>query len=539
MRATNSFYREQIQMSDFNFYFTKASTLPAIVDHVLTNYGNIPLGVHFKKSIERELSPYVDHIWRLSNLTALSFDFLPLYIRVTDGLWKLTQLTKLTVFPNCPFGKFFNMRSLNVSMSSNDELQRMPNIEEFVYSRYLGQRVEEPYDFMPNPDRVTRIVLYHDIFYLNRLNRFTNLQKLQFTDVQYNFQNQIGLSKLTSIRDLVINGPNYYGCYNMTNLTALHIGHVTSEISQVSALYNLKKLTVEEIRWQQVTHPFELDLAPLTALQALYCKKFITTRDLFDAATLPHLTALQMSVHPAVRIAHLTSLHHSLKTLCMIETDVQQCHVDYSALSHLTNLVSLDIRVVTSRPSLTSVGNLTNLTNLEVYRYVSTFRLVADWSLSKLTNLEVLRIGSAPTTILDDLSHATKLTNLEMRLTAKQLAQNSTCLASLVNLKCLALPTEMNDFLFWRSLTKLTALESLELCHVDSDEKIASLTALIKLTRLEVTESKRLSGLYLHYLTTLQVLKFASRYARAQGMKKKGLRKFAEKMPHLYSYSFH
>jgi hypothetical protein len=104
MRATNSYYRKQIQMSNFNFYFTRATTIPAIVDHVLSNYGDIPLGVHFKKSIEQELFQYADHIWKLSNLTALSFDFLPKFLDNDNNNWKLALLTKLTVFPNYPKG---------------------------------------------------------------------------------------------------------------------------------------------------------------------------------------------------------------------------------------------------------------------------------------------------------------------------------------------------------------------------------------------------------------------------------------------------
>jgi hypothetical protein len=539
MRATNSYYRKQIQMSNFNFYFTRATTIPAIVDHVLSNYGDIPLGVHFKKSIEQELFQYADHIWKLSNLTALSFDFLPKFLDNDNNIWKLALLTKLTVFPNYPkgCGKYYNLRCANLDKFSNDELERMYNIEEFLYFTSYLQRTKAPYDFIPNPDRLTRMLIYQDKIDFNTLTRFTNLKTLEFRDKECNPDNQIALSKLTTVRDLVVGGLNYYGCYNMTNLTSLYIEQAMPEVSRISALYNLKELVFGSYRGG--VDQVELDLAPLTALHSLNCARHYTALDVIYATIQsPRLTELQLSVHQGFHIAHLTSLHHSLKALTIQENNVYRCHVDYSALSHLTNLVSLQIKLCTSRPSLTIISNLTNLTKLEVTRLDAKIGLLADWSLSKLTNLEVLNIGTAPNGILNDLCHATKLTELEIRLTPEQIAQNNTCLESLINLKYLFLQGGMNDNHFWQAVTKLTALEGLQLFKVDSDEQIGSLSTLTRLTLLEVFESKTLSGRHLRRLTSLQVLHFPSRLARARGMKKKNLRKFAANMPHLYSYYF-
>lgn len=522
-------------MSDFNFYFTRASTIPAIVDHVLNNYGNVPLGIHFKKSVERELPPYAEHIWKLSNLTALSFDF-SRYIdgREVESIWNLTRLTNLIERP-VSIGKFLRLREVDLDEFTNEELTRMPNIEEVFYNPYRLQRTEEPYKFIPNPHRVTKLFVATKVDF-NQLTIFTNLRTLEYghIDTRYNAQNHLALSKLTSVRDLTVgqNCAQYYSCHTMSHVTALRIKTAAPEISQLSAMCHLKSLTFE---WAE--YAFELDLAPMTALHTLDCRPYMTPYDLFGATVLPPLTALRMSVTQAVRIAHLTRLH-SLRTLDLSENnDVRNCHVDYSALSQLTNLVSLKIALGTTRLSL-NVSSLTTLTELKIgYRHL---KLCADWSLSKLTNLEVLALGAVHPALFDDLSHLTKLTYLEMAFTKPiQLDQNSSVLNPLVNLKCLIMLAKMNDFLFWQSVTKLSTLEALQLCQVDSNDKIGALTALTKLTRLEVLESKRLSGVYLNHLTSLQVLVFASRHARACGMKKKGLREFVARMPHLYQCRFY
>lgn len=205
MRATNSYYRQQIRMSSFNIYFTRASKLPEIVDYLAENYGNIPLGLHFKKSVDTVLDSYAEHIWKLSNLTALSFDFLSQYVNYrvpTQHYSNFQRLKNLVEFPHFPTrdrGDYLNLRAINLSKYDNHDITQMTNIEELTNNDNYMLRDQDPLNILPNPDRVTSITLKKRNIDLTVLTRFKNIKSLEYSDTAYNERNNM-LSKLTTFK---------------------------------------------------------------------------------------------------------------------------------------------------------------------------------------------------------------------------------------------------------------------------------------------------------------------------------------------------
>lgn len=528
-------------MSHFNFYFTRASKLPEMIDHMAKYYGDRDIGIHFKKSIDRELNPYAEHIWKLSNLTALSFDFLPQIIRYRtpqshfDNFLRLSKLVEFPDFPIRDQGAFLNLRKVDLARFSDEDLIYMTNIEELTngasdYEMFQG-RNEDAISLLANPDRVTSVWLNKRTVTLSALTRLTNLQSLSFADTTEDKSNYV-LSKLTtSIRQLAIGGRNYYDYYNLTNLTSLSLEVSTEHIFHVTTLHKLKKLEVRHAIWMNADYEV-LDLAPLTALESLIWRNAVF-KGVFATIRSPHLTYLEMETFEGLDLGQISYLQSSLKELVLESFDGTD-YVDYSQVSQLTGLVSLIIRG--DHQTLTNIEALTNLTRLEA-RYLR--REFNSNLLPKLTNLERLALHSVSAEFLNDiLPFASKLTYLEAKLTSEHFDKNPTCLATMTNLRVLMLDAALDDFYFWQDLPKLTNLHALAVWKVDSEEKLISLSTLTNLTTLNILRSKSLPGDELTRLTSLQTLTFVSKVAKATIGKPKAYKKFSAKMPRLYQCSF-
>ncbi len=542
MRLANTEWFKLINYRNFSLYFTTAAQLPQIVDRLLQYDG--PIGVKFEKSKIRTLE-YMEQISRLTNLTSL--DVLPNDFRLNlhMGL-KMTALTNLQEWNlpyDCPtpiLAALTNMKELHIRSNADqltESIKKMSNLHNILFSTPDDCPVDI-FSLLPCPSRLTKLEIKSNMN-VDHMTKLYNLQNLLYTDsLSENkpIQVSLALDKFTALHTLQLDQQCGSVSALPSTLTSLSISGDTPldarTARQIARLCDLKMLSLCGANSSDAL-PF---VSLLTSLE-----EFVVwprrednptehrTGAFFSDLTSSKLVTMSLSVTPHMRLDHLSRLTGLVDLFCyeeLSETDV----VDYSFVSHLTQLTSFMIYVTGARPSLTAIMGLENMKQMTIDgANVTSFEL-PDISFARLTGLERLSLGDCGPSTVESFSALKNLTLLCAPVAYKNVDYEFLKdMPYLEYLWCLSSTAGCDNY--YRVLPHLTSLNSLQLRGLEDEDIIAQMTALQHLTNLSLQGS--IQGLHLTRLTSLQRLVVrsprSSAYWRHDALMKK--------MPYLIHFS--
>jgi hypothetical protein len=513
LRSASKYWFGYITLDEFTIYFASPTTLPAIAQHFLQQYGDRAIGLYFEKVVVENAAEYpVSLLSGLTHLTSLHFNFGRNY-SVGRDLTKLTSLTNLLSTSARSIPGLTNLTSLETTPeAARNVLHRFTNLREMkleIFGDY------DPLGLIANPGKLTSLTVrsYGPKHVLNErtMAQFTNLKTLRITPGVDEFvPYSLGLINLENLE--ILNG-SFKERVGVTRLTRLFIRARSCNHQELSCLQRLKFLSIQ-------TSPKDEDCSFLQLMTDL--EHLITTPsahmtgdglNFLNSRKLTSLTVTEIS--ELFNVDHLSRLT-TLVELCIRERSEASIPKSYDGLTSLINLRSLYLATQTpDSVRLTVLNSLTNLKELTFNNTVPQPIFVSeDITFRKLLNLEMLKLGCPPSqSIYDDIYHLTRLTSLTIDLPVDVFERNPTVLNN-IPLKKLIFNRPLQSPKVWDLVTRLTDLEYLQVWRVTSEEIIESFSVLTNLTRLAMLRSPSVKGVHLTKLTGLQHLFFISSAAK-------------------------
>lgn len=544
MRLASTQWFQRINYRNFTVYLTTADTLPQIVNRLLQY--NSPIGLKFRKGKIRTLDSHMRHVSRLTNLVSLAFLDIAVEGSPNPITWaKLTTLTNLTdlYISNAQYlpstmAALVNLSSIAIAKTEMVAALAARGPFKMTNLAHLTLTAEcAPLDIfamLPCPSRLTELRTHGQLDH-SHVTRLYNLRQLSYTDNFPNGPFRIELDKFTALNELSLGMAAVSMTTFPSTLTALSLDCQRIEPRSMEAMARLHGLKYLKI--DSVTNTDD-DLAWLSTLSRLetFClwPSYNGVPSVFQGEVFGHLnplklTQLELLVYGAMTLKHATRLTGLLKLFIYEDDDAKGC--DYSFVSALTRLTSVDLMCEGDNPSLAALGHLERLKSLKVTPSFSIDppRFPAI-SLARMTNLERLDMEECSTVTLESLKGLTHLTHLTYSSVAQvDRAVNYDFLADLPlqRFDCGA-DTDMTDG-FGHALAKLTGLHNLVVRRLTA-EQVANLSSLQCLTTLMLMYSSTgTDGEHLPVLTALQHLQVIGCF----GFTKDRSEAVARKLPNL------
>lgn len=496
-----------IDYRNFSLFLTTKSSWPQIVDRMSTY--TPPITLQFRKNILKRLPDIMEHLVRLTNLAALSFDDIQHQEDSSIEWFKLTSLPNLQSvlvlhyeysIPLEPLLSLPNLTRFYHNYSPVDSaeklvqsIRRWTNLENCSFDVKFPLSETGPFEsyhtrltslFLRAPDQVTDKWLEH-------------LAHLKSLDISFNeySSNTLSLTRLTALERLVMFGKQIRGL-NSTRLTQLQVEEKFIQKTELNRLVNVKKLQLtlaNEDRSTMEHHPIQW-LTALTALQDLSANN-IQHDDLSYLTS--SLVRLQITLAPQkpMDLAHLTRFA-TLKQFIVLGASTG---LDFTPVSKMVGLESLQLDVEGRfKPIDFAMSVLSNLTRLSLNR--------TPVEVSHLPNLEQLVLAYTVHCQFTGFVGLPNLTKLEFAhhwgLDTQGWTFDYTFVSRLTTLKQLTLNTQKCSCQYFSTLT---GLKELTLETHDREKDYNYIACLTNLTKLQIWRGIPSRNI-LQLSTTLQVL---------------------------------
>ncbi len=316
-----------------------------------------------------------------------------------------TEPTTPTTQPPAPIGRSVRLLKLATVVTFTDT-----NLKTDIKNKLtqLGMTINTDADITSDKlEAITDFSSSKRIVDITGLEYCTNLTSLTLTDPEFNVNNPNALSPLQNLTKLthldlanpssIANGiKNLAPLENLTNLSYLHLGY-HSGITDLSPLQNMKNLTYLSINGQRSTSTLN-NLAPLVNLTNLSYLDLAFNKTIVDISPLQGLTSLTSlnlsgilnnlsDLSPLKNLINLTNLN--LNSVGFKSATGGQVK-DYSFLTNLTNLQSLDLSNMSSFQDTSLLANKTKLINLSLG--INAIRDILPFR--NLTNLHTLSLNT-------------------------------------------------------------------------------------------------------------------------------------------------
>lgn len=487
-----------IDYRNFSFYLTTKSSWPLIVERMSTY--NKPITLQLRKNVIKNLSDINKDLLRLTNITALTFDDLD---RTSDN--EIDEWFKLTSLPNL---KSVHVKNSEYNMpiepllylphltrfchqwNRNEadftekialqSIRRLTNLEHCELSSAYGVPENGPFESYH-----TKLTSLSVFVTGSRISPkwFEHLGNLKYFNYGGSSTTDLSLKSLTALESLCLFGAQIHEV-NSTNLTQLELSEVNMKFleKELDKLGTVKELILD-LQDDGVSFMDEdLSYHWLTALTALESLNIDPIENDGIAFMSTNLTGLQMNLcndMPA-DLSHLSKLTLLKDLYFSNQNDFDEKEIDLSAISGLLNLQCL--RIDFKNGSHPVPFNVSTLSNLDWLALAGAPAEVCN--LPKLEHLHLTFASDCNYTGFDGLPC---LTHLEIMCNWEKvdLKLDYIFFSKLTKLKTLSL-TVRNEISNCKTFAALTALESLTLYKIESEEDYVHLAHLKNLTKLGV-----------------------------------------------------
>ncbi len=471
---------------NFNFYYTTNSQFDQIVQR-LKKY-NFPIRIsftHHKLALERK------HFEELSKLTQLISINTRQIIPTTSDV-DFEPLTALTNLETVPFGlpdrlltSFVNLTQLKLYAEEKESIVNLRCFSKLISLSWMfGENVKltqvaDPLHDIQCPHLLTALTIQNGRSrYLNtNFERFSSLKQLKFLDYQFVAECKLkAFPTLPNLEALMLRTRNFIPLISLTNLTNLELRFSTTDQQMISTLATLTKLQILRMSLSNLGNIDDFQF--MTALTSLECFGYsvFQQQDLNECPILPYIIGpklTRLEAYPILNLNHLTHLSSIMELKINSEVHHSQ------QLLKLSVLTSLEMPIAT----IEDVKIIEQMTGLKSLTLCTNKWPKVKFQVDKLVHLEGLRcLGLYQQLYLDEknLRHLPlKKLEIMMRIKGKVL----------------------------KSISNITTLETLILHDVSiGDKKLPYLRSLSHLTNLQMNFQKKVSGVILTSLTSLQYL---------------------------------
>jgi hypothetical protein len=469
--STCTKWRSKAKNNDYKLYYTKLEDINDIVRHFSALDSNF--GLEFINSVGINNIHEIVVISALTNLTKLIFDGYIggtnqkswIHLRSLSNL-EILHLDNVLCSENLKFFPKLKKIELKEKYSIQEILQRLKRIENAKLFCYNDKQANQLVSHLRSPELLTALEVIDmrkkvtDKFIVDKITNFSNLQQLK-----WNFLADFPFEKLSKLECISIASSSVQAPIRLgsnSSLTFLQIYQPPYHfVENLSALYNLKVLEMEELRLN--TAIYWNDCSTLTALE-----KARVPVEMLEHIPSTRLTVLSVYNNDYKFIKYFPSLPN-IQNLTMAWEGLNQ-----EIASQMTSLKSLS--TVHSHAWYTSFANLKDL---EIRYYSPDFKNIT-------TNIQKLTLKTSGQTVPITEVIITQLQHL------KQLK--------------LEFPLRENE---WHYIAKMTNIERLELFadNIQGKSVLMLLTAMHNLTYLDIGNFN-LSGDKLTWLTSLKKLKY-------------------------------
>jgi hypothetical protein len=544
-----------IDYRDFTIYLTTKSSWPQIVDRLSTY--NKPITLQFRKNVMRRLSDINEHLLRLTNITALTFDDR----KFEDENELKTEWFKLTSLPNLqsvqskdyehgiPLEPLLSLRHLTqFSPWQNDDDNKTEQLLQSIrgWTNLEHCSLSKDFEFPesgPFESYHTKLTSL-SMSVAGVTNKwFKNLGRLKSLDYSEKLlHTNVSLKHLTALESLILAGSQIHELTS-TKLTQLELfsaeeKYLERELDKLATvkelimdLQDIEDYDTEDDDDEEEKHHSYQWLTALTALEHLNIDPMERNGLSFVSTT---LTLLQIATTGYVSV----ELMHLSRFVLLKELNLnQRINVDNSDLapiSTLTQLEALQISLLgVSQPLPFAISTLSSLTWLQLSRTPA--------EVSHLPNLKYLQVAFSTS---EDFTGFVGLPNLmELEIPTNWGCKDNfpldyTFVSRLTTLKKLTLNAHYQLY-NCQYLSTLTDLERLHLQELESEEDYSHLASLTKLTELKIWRGIA-SPKILQLPTSLQVLSIdlPENEEESDFMNKSFSEEAIKRFPNLYQWFF-